>query len=120
MFFKPALKDLNSIKEIKLHRSKCTAILKNIIAPHFKYDLRTDIKDSFYSLLIDESTDIAVLKQLGICIIYFSMTKKNITSTFLKLQSLEGGDAQSIIKAVKTTLAEYNKRVVLEQIMHLL
>jgi len=104
---KPISKTIN-INEIKLHRSKATALLKNIITPHFKSDLRTDIGDSFYSLLIDESTDIAVLKQLGICIIYFSMTKKDVVSTFLKLESLEGGDAQSIVKAIKVTLTEYS------------
>lgn len=93
--------------EIKLHRSKATAILKNIIAPNFKSDLRRDVGDSFYSLLINESTDIAVLKQLGICIIYFSMLKRKVVSTFLKLESLEGGDAQSIVKAIKNTLTEY-------------
>lgn len=64
----PISKTIN-FNEVKLHRSKANAVLKNIIAPHFKSDLRTDIGDSFYSLLIDESTDIAVLKQLGICVI---------------------------------------------------
>lgn len=106
--FNPVLKNVKDIREIKLHRSKATANLKNIIAPHFKDDLRADIGDSFYSLLIDESTDIAVLKQLGVCIIYFSMAKKSIISTFLKLQPLQGGDAQSIVNAVKATLKEFN------------
>lgn len=78
---KPISKTVN-INQIKLHRSKATAVLKNIIAPHFKFNLKTDIGDSFYSLLIDESTDIAVFKQLGICIIYFSTEKKKEKSYF--------------------------------------
>ncbi|XP_036149363.1 uncharacterized protein LOC118647829 isoform X1 [Monomorium pharaonis] len=106
---KPISKTINN--EIKLHRSKATGVLKNIIALHFKSDLRLDIGDSFYSLLIDESTDIAVLKQLGICIIYFSVKRKNVISTFLKLESLEGGDARSIVKAIKVALTEYGLSV---------
>lgn len=102
------IRGINNIKEIKLHRTKSTAILKNIIARHFENDLRNDIGDGFYSLLVDESTDITVLKQLGICIIYFSTSKKSIVSTFLKLQPLEGGNAESIVKAIKTVLVEYN------------
>lgn len=88
-----------------MHRTKATAILKNIIAPNFKFDLRTDVGDSFCSLLIDESSNIAVFKQLGICIIDFSMLKRKVVSTFLKLKLLED-DAQSIVKAIKNTLTE--------------
>ncbi|XP_011862741.1 PREDICTED: uncharacterized protein LOC105559223, partial [Vollenhovia emeryi] len=53
------------VEQIQLGRTKCTGIIKNIIAPHFISDLREDIGDSPYSLLIDESTDISVSKQLG-------------------------------------------------------
>lgn len=96
-----------NLKEIKLHRTKATAVLQNIIAPYFKSELQHDIGNSYYSLLIDESTDIAVLKQLGICVIYFSSAQKHIVSTFLKLESLEGGNAQFVVKALKNTLTEY-------------
>ncbi|XP_039312918.1 uncharacterized protein LOC105206106 isoform X2 [Solenopsis invicta] len=62
---KPSFKTVHKFNEIKLHRTKAVAILKNIIAPNFKLDLRTDIGDSFYSLLIDESTNIAKMRGLG-------------------------------------------------------
>ncbi|KAF0747678.1 Uncharacterized protein FWK35_00030307 [Aphis craccivora] len=45
----------------RLHRSKCTAIISNVIEPYFAQCLKESISDSFYSILIDESTDISVL-----------------------------------------------------------
>lgn len=50
---------------IKIQRTKCTNIIKNVLAYHFKEDLRNDIGDSKYSLLLDESTDISITKLLG-------------------------------------------------------
>ncbi|XP_046868663.1 uncharacterized protein LOC124461155 [Drosophila willistoni] len=57
--------DSSSASKIKLHRTKCTYIIKNALAPHFKDELYKDIGGSRYSLLLDESTDISVTKLLG-------------------------------------------------------
>lgn len=90
--------------DIKLHRTKCTAILKNILAPHFASKLREDVGDGPYSLLLDESTDISVTKLLGVVIQYFSKTSYEIVSNFLTLGELSKGDAESITQTVKKTL----------------
>ena len=45
---------------IKLHRTKCTDLLKNVIAPCFKEELVQDSKEKPYALVVDESTDISV------------------------------------------------------------
>lgn len=50
---------------VKLHRSKATNVIRNVLCPHFRLELRKDIGTSKYSLLIDESTDISVTKFLG-------------------------------------------------------
>ena len=104
---KRIFKSAKGVEEIHLGRTKCTGVIKNIIAPHFKSDLREDIGDSPYSLLVDESTDISVSKQLGVCIIYFSKTKGKDVSTFLTLHYLEKGDAASITQAIKDVVQEF-------------
>lgn len=55
----------SSSGQIKIQRTKCTNIIKNVLAPHFYEDLRSDIGDSHFSLLLDESTDISITKLLG-------------------------------------------------------
>jgi len=56
--------------QIRLHRTKCTGIIKNVLAPHFYDNLRSDIGDSKFSLLLDESTDISVTELLGKYLIF--------------------------------------------------
>lgn len=74
--------NLMSKSELQLSRTKCTGIIVNVIAPFFREALRTDIADSSFSLLIDESTDISVSKYLGVVIRYFSSEKKRSNLCF--------------------------------------
>ncbi|KNC34869.1 hypothetical protein FF38_11114 [Lucilia cuprina] len=53
-------------KQIRMYRTKCTNIIKNVLSPHFMKELRIDIGNSKYSILIDESTDVGVVKLLEI------------------------------------------------------
>lgn len=101
------LKGNNVTDHVQLHRTKCTGILKNMIYPYFKSNLKENIGSSVYSLLLDESTDISVNKQLGASIIYYSEFKKSIISTFLNLIELESGTAVSVIKGIKRILLLY-------------
>lgn len=56
------------VAQVKLHRTKCTQIIKNVLSPHFRETLRDDIGIRKFSLLLDESTDISITKFLGIVI----------------------------------------------------
>lgn len=67
---KMVFKDNCVADNINLHRTKCSGVIQNILYPHFFEILKTDIGDSPYSVLVDESTDISISKKLGICIIY--------------------------------------------------
>lgn len=105
---KKAITDSTAVKDMQLHRTKCSNIIKNVLSPHFKEDLKRDIGNGKFSLLLDESTDITVTKYLGIVIIYYSTTLKKINTTFLKLAALSECTADGIICAVKDTLAEFH------------
>jgi hypothetical protein len=91
-----------------LARTKCSMIIKNVWCPYFKKDLKKDIGNSFYSLLIDESTDISVVKYLGISIIYFSYSTNVFVTTFFALVELNKCDAQSIVDTILTVLKGYD------------
>ncbi|XP_067213025.1 zinc finger protein 862-like [Linepithema humile] len=91
---------------ISLHRTKCTNIINNVIGLYFYEALVKDIGDGYYSLLIDESTDITVNKMLGIAIRYYSVERKKIVSTFLRLIHIEDGTARSIVNAIKKLLID--------------
>ncbi|XP_015377124.1 PREDICTED: uncharacterized protein LOC107171397 [Diuraphis noxia] len=96
--------DSEAAKNIKLHRTKCTNIIINILSPHFETSLRTSIGNQPYSILVDESTDISVTKYLGITIMYFNKDLGQLTSTYLALIEMESCDAEAITTGIKTTL----------------
>ena len=68
---------------LSMHRTKCTGLIKNLIGRCLVKELLEDVGDSFYSLIIDESTDISQKKLLAVFIRYFSKTKCKIITTFL-------------------------------------
>lgn len=72
---KLAFPDSKTTDDLKMHRTKCTEVIKNVLAPHFTEELIKDIGQQKYSLIIDESTDISTSKQLGIVIRYFISVK---------------------------------------------
>lgn len=55
---------------IQLHRTKSTGLIRHILFRYFKNDLKSDIGISSYIMLLDESMDINVSKELGFRIIY--------------------------------------------------
>ena len=73
---------------LKLHRTKCTALLVNLVSPCLFDELIKDVGQSFYSLIVDESTDVSQSKMLAFCIRYFSMRNQEIVTTFLKIVPL--------------------------------
>lgn len=50
---------------IKLHRTKCSKVINNVLCPHFNEELAKDIGNSYFSILVDESTDVSYTKILG-------------------------------------------------------
>lgn len=97
-----------------MHRTICSQIIKNILVPHFKQKLTEDMGEHGFSLLIEESTDISDIKYLGFAKIYFSEEENQIVTTYLDLQPLENGTADSIDDApIKTVTKRKLKKVLL-------
>ncbi|MGL5028977.1 MAG: hypothetical protein ACRC6C_02585, partial [Wolbachia pipientis] len=96
--------DCKAGNQFQMHRTKCTALICNVISPHFTDDLKNDIGSSYFSILIDESTDISVHKYLGIAIIYYSTAKKTIVTTYLALLELKECTATGKVAAIKLAL----------------
>lgn len=96
-------------KNLKIHRTKCSGILKNVFYPHFQKTLLQSVVTGFakYSLLLDESNDISVVKLLGIAIIFYDDERSKRVSTFLALVELTQCNAESIASAIKITLENF-------------
>ncbi|CAD6210503.1 GSCOCG00010903001-RA-CDS, partial [Cotesia congregata] len=67
-------------------------------------DLVNEIKESPYSLIVDESTDASTEKVLCIMIRYFSFKKKKFFTTFYRLVKISDATANGIYSALKQQL----------------
>ncbi len=95
-------------ERVQMHRTKCTALIKKVLAPHFKHVLKRDMEGAFFSLLADESTDISVTKLLGISVKYYSATMNKIVTTYLGLEEVPNGEAVSLHHAVKAVMRKWD------------
>ena len=61
---------------LHMHRTKCRGVIVNVISQFLFKKLIEDIGSSYFSLIIDESTDVSQKKMLGLCIRYFNSSKR--------------------------------------------
>lgn len=96
------------LKGVKIHRSKCTALILNVIAPCLLEELISDIGNEKYSLIIDESTAIDCTKMMCVMIKYVSKSKKKVITTFYKLLETDAGDALTLTGTLTRQLKKDN------------
>lgn len=60
------------LEKLRMHRTKCSMVIANVLAPAMLTDLVYDINacKSGYSLIVDESTDTSSNKFMGIVVRY--------------------------------------------------
>ncbi|XP_067295921.1 protein FAM200A-like [Pseudorasbora parva] len=93
-------------RDIRLHRTKCSALIKQVIGPEIQWELLKDIGEELYSLIIDESTDMGMHKQFAVVVRYCSTNLQRIVSSFAGIVHLDGGDAASLTEALLNFLQE--------------
>lgn len=97
----------NSMKNFSVHRTKCAALIKNVIAKAIKEELKNALCGQAYSILIDEWSDIDVRPQLGVVCMYYSDESCSFVSQFLGLISLESSNADGIFEKLSAVLKDY-------------
>jgi len=63
--------DYENAKKIQCHRTKCTAIIKNVLGKYQCQLLIQRLRKTTFSLIADESTDKGCTKHLGLIARYF-------------------------------------------------
>lgn len=101
----------SAVENIKLHRTKCSMIIKNVIAESLKEELLEHIGDSNYSLIIDESTDISIMKYLCLCIRYFSTRFNKIITQFLGLCAVSRCTSEILADTIQEYLLKFGLKI---------
>lgn len=89
-----------ALKNLKLHRTKCSMLIKNVLGPSMLEALLEEIGDSPYSIIIDESTDLSTLKVLCIMVRFFSHKTGQVVTTFYRILKIIECDAKSVHKVI--------------------
>lgn len=83
--FRNAAPDSKILAQASLKKTKATAVSVNVIGKFAKDELVNILKNTKYSILTDESTDISTIKTNAIVVRYFCITTKKIVSKFYEL-----------------------------------
>eukprot|EP00794_Sanderia_malayensis_P009867 gene9867-biopygen8124 len=92
----------SKLEKMKLHRTKCSSLIKNVVSPALHADLCEDMAGEKYCAMIDESTDVACLKYLCVAARFFSKKERKIVTAFVGLipvVSATGKDLFGVMKA---------------------
>lgn len=98
---------LKTPSPLRLHRTKCSSIIKFVIGPSLLSSLVEAIGDDKYSLIVDESTDVSCMKFMAMCVRYFNKEKGRIITEFLGIISVEEASG----KVLYDSLIEYFKSI---------
>ncbi|CAD6213969.1 GSCOCG00011117001-RA-CDS, partial [Cotesia congregata] len=93
------LKDIgkgSQLSKLRLHRTKCSKIILNVIAPGMLKELLDDLGEESYSILLDESTDVSTMKYMAYCIRYYSKKQKKIVTDFLGFNEVNEATAEKL------------------------
>jgi len=82
---KKAFPDSKIAEGLHLGRTKSTNIVKHVIGQNHKDELINDLKNTNFSIIIDESTDVGTVKTLCICVRYFDHKINKLKSKFFDL-----------------------------------
>ena len=97
---------------IKIHCTKCSKLVTEVVATALKEELREDIKGKKFAVLIDESTDVASHKLLCVVLCYFSEREGQILTGFLGLLQVVEATGEVLFNALKESLTDIGLSVV--------
>jgi hypothetical protein len=91
----------STLSDLRLHRTKCSRLIDYVLSPSLREELQEDVKNSYFSILADESTDISVDKNLCICIKYYSKKTEKMETAFLGLFPVVRATGEALFSTIK-------------------
>ncbi|KAI5702152.1 hypothetical protein M8J76_017078 [Diaphorina citri] len=88
------------LKNIKCAHSKSAYILKHALGQNALNVLISKLQKNFYSIIVDESTDISSVKSLAIVVRYYDEELKDVNDAFLTSIDIEDASSQGLYDAI--------------------
>ncbi|XP_050686987.1 zinc finger protein 862-like [Eriocheir sinensis] len=100
--------DSKTASKVKLKRTKTASVIYNVIGQRFLEKMKSELNDESdmgqtkFSMIMDESTDLTAEKQLAIVVKYFCKTV--LCTRLLALVPVAEGDAKTLFSALENEL----------------
>ncbi|KAK3919981.1 Zinc finger protein 862, partial [Frankliniella fusca] len=91
----------SKLEHLQLHRTKCSNLISKVIAPAMLTELVEDVGASGFSLIIDNSTDVSVIKFIALVIRFYSVTDCKIKTEFLGFAEVYRATAAALYDLIK-------------------
>ena len=89
------------LKQLTMSAIKCTNVVRQGLGLYFSRDLINRLRETKFSIIPDETTDVSTEKQLAICVSYFDFEKCEVMYSFYDMVSVDKCDAQSLYDAIR-------------------
>jgi len=96
------------LSQIHLNAIKCTNIIRQGTGLYFISMLTKKLQKTKFSLILDETTNVATEKQLGIVVVWCDAENLNLITQFLDLVPVCGNTANGLYGALKASLQAKN------------
>lgn len=107
--------EVEKLQQLTMSATKCTNVVRQGLGLYFSRDLVTRLKETKFSIIPDETTDVSTEKQLAICVSYFDYEQCEVIYSFYDMVSVDKCDAQSLYSAIKVSFEE--KKIPLDNII---
>lgn len=115
---KDILSDPDTAKALALKRTKATAIVKNVIGSSYKEELANKLKETKFSVLCDESTDVGSVKSSCVVVRFHDKNAGVVECKFWELYDVynakdpgsvqEGATGKNLFEGLMATFDKYN------------
>ena len=95
--------EARALKNMKLGATKCTNIVRQSLGLYFCKDLVDLLKNTKFSVIPNETTDVSCTKQLAMCVVYFDYNKFETITSFFDAVEVTQCDAKSLYSAIKSS-----------------
>lgn len=101
---------INPLTDLKMHRTKCTKLITNVIGKYMKDQLKSSIP-THYSVLIDEWSDVSYKPHLAVIVSYSDKLDGSIKQSFLALRELQSSNSEAIFSTMIEVLKEFGLKL---------
>jgi hypothetical protein len=87
---------------------QCKELVEFVMAPTFKQDLKEDLQSAPFSLVLDETTDLASTRSVAVCTRYYSAETNDINTAFLGMLTIDRVDISAVADAIYNLIHEWD------------